>query len=297
MNYIHLKARAKINIALDVLSKRSDGYHNIKMIMQTLHLNDAIQIKKNYSSTNINLTCNLKWLPINEKNLVYKAAYYLKETYKIHGGIDIELIKNIPVSAGMAGGSSDCAATLIGIRNLFKLSISNQEILNLGKLFGADVPFCIMRGTALSEGIGEILTPITPHPNVFVLVVKPPINVSTANVFSKLVIDDIVDRPNIELMIKNIQNKNITGICDNFCNVLETVTIKQYPIISDIKEIMIKNNAYGSLMSGSGPSVFGYFSSLTELKNCIYQVKNYNPKIKEIFITSIYNPIIKRNDF
>lgn len=292
MNYIYLKARAKINVGLDVLRKREDNYHEIRTIMQTINLYDNLFIKRNRFTDKIILDCNLNWLPTNEKNLAYKAAQYMKERYNIKDGIYIELQKNIPISAGLAGGSADCAATLIGIRRLFKINIPQKEILKIGKSLGADVPFCILRGTALSENIGDKLTKLPNHPNILVLVVRPTINVSTAGVFNKLDLKNIKERPNIDLIIKHIKSKNIKGITSNFCNVLETVTAEEYPIIKTIKNTMMQNNALGSLMSGSGPSVFGYYKNIIDIKKTIKEIKMVDYRIKEIFITTIYTPKI-----
>ena len=292
-DYIFLKARAKINITLDVLNKREDGYHNLSMIMQTVHLHDVLTIEKNKSGK-IFMTCNLKWLPVDERNLVYKCSIYMKEHYKIKEGFNINLIKNIPVSAGMAGGSSDCAATLVAIRNLFKLSISKNELKKIGKMFGADVPYCINRGTALAEGIGEKITPLKPHPPIFVLIAKPPISISSQEIFTKLDINKITYHPKTDLVINYINEQNINGIANNFHNVLELVTMKENPIIYDLKETMLKNNALGTLMTGSGPSVFGYFNDISSAKSTLNSIKMLHPTVKELFITSIYNPIIKK---
>lgn len=266
MNYMYLKARAKINIFLDVLGKREDGYHELKTIMQTINLYDNIFVKK-IPECELKLKCNLPWLPLDERNLIHKAASLLIKNYNIKDGIFIELTKNIPVAAGLAGGSADCAATLIGIRNIFNLNISNIELMKIGKTLGADVPYCIMRGTALAEGIGEKLKRISPFPNVYVLIVKPPINVSTASVFKKLDDKVVNTHPNIQNMIKNIEYNDINKISHKLYNVLETVTIEDYPIIAEIKNSMINYGAIGSLMSGSGPTVFGFYKSK---KSCLH---------------------------
>jgi 4-diphosphocytidyl-2-C-methyl-D-erythritol kinase len=290
MNYIQLKARAKINISLDAIDKREDGFHNLKMIMQTLHLHDTITIKKIYENKII-LDCNLKWLPLNEKNIVYRCAVYMKEQYNIKHGLHISLQKNIPVSAGMAGGSSDCAATLIGIRNLFKLPISKKELEEIGLTFGSDVPYCLVRGTCLAEGRGEILTPLKKHPSTFVLIARPPITVSTQEIFNSLDISKIKNRPKTEVIIDSINRGDINGIANNFCNVLETITIKRHPIIQDIKNTMLENKALGSLMTGSGASVFGYFKYMKDAKIALQKIQLNNPEIKDLYVTSIYNPL------
>ncbi len=287
MDYLKLKARAKINITLDVLGKREDGYHDLSMIMQTINLCDNIFIKKTDNNI-IELKSNLSWLPCDGRNLIYKAADLLKTRYNIKNGIFIELTKNIPVAAGLAGGSTDCAATLVGIRNLFRLPISNDELMIIGKELGADVPYCIMRGTALAEGIGEKLTQLSPFPNCYVLICKPPINVSTPAVFGSLDLSKINKHPDNDKVAKLIKNKDLKGICDNMCNVLENVTVANYPIIEDIKKYMLEKDAVGSMMSGSGPTVFGFYEDYEKALNALKFIR-YKTKIREIYITTIYN--------
>lgn len=287
MNGIKLYARAKINLAIDVLNKMNNGYHNLKMILQTINLFDNIYISKSFCNS-ISLRTNLHWLPTDSRNLVFKTAQYLRETYDIKYGININLFKRIPVSAGLAGGSTDCASTLIGIRNLFKLPISNEELLIIGKRLGADVPFCLKRGTALAENIGEKLTPLATFPYCYILIAKPPINVSTASIFENLNLENIKERPDIEKIIYYLEKQDLNGISNNLCNVLENVTINKYPIIERIKEIMIKNGALGSLMSGSGSSVFGIYTSKKNVLLSIKELK-YKYRINDIFITTPFN--------
>lgn len=287
MNYVKLYARAKINPALNVIKKLDNGYHSIETIMQSINLVDTIRIEKT-DVDNIILTTNLLWLPTDRRNLVYKTAQLLKQTYNIKEGIKINLFKRIPISAGLAGGSTDCAAALIGIRNLFKLPISNEELFNISKSLGADVPFCLMRGTALAKGIGEKLTPLPPFPPCYILIVKPPVSVSTSSVFENLSLENIKARPDIEKIIYCLKTQNLIELCNNMCNVLETVTIKRHPIIEKIKDIMVKKGAMGSLMSGSGSSVFGIFLSK---KSAVFASKEIQSKynIKDIFITKPFN--------
>lgn len=287
MKQIKLNARGKINITLDVIRKREDGYHDLSMIMQTVNLCDNLSIKIT-NSGNIEMTSNYSWLPCDERNLVYKAAALMKEKYDIKEGISLHLDKNIPVAAGMAGGSSDCAATLIGIRNLLKINASDNELMALGKTLGADVPYCILRGTALAEGIGEKLTQLPPFPDTTLLIAKPPINVSTATVFGSLDLSKVDKHPDNKKMIELIKNKDLQGICDNMCNVLESVTVKNYPIIDTIKKAMIKNGAIGSLMSGSGPTVFGFFENYDMALNALKYIRSKH-HIREIYITTVFN--------
>lgn len=290
MEQVKLFARAKINPALDVIGKLDNGYHSIKTIMQTVSLFDTIHILKT-ESNKIELTSNLSWLPNDSRNLVYKTAEYFKKNYNIKKGININLTKNIPISAGLAGGSTDCAATLIGIRNLFKLPISNEELFKIGKELGADVPFCLLRGTALAEGIGDKLTPLHYFPYCYIVIAKPSFSVSTESVFKDLDINNIKKRPDIEKIIHYLKKEDLKGICNNLVNVLEEVTIQRHPVIEKIKHTMIKNGALGSLMSGSGSSVFGIFSSK---KSAIYAIKEIKFKynIKDMFLTIPFNNFI-----
>lgn len=287
MERIKLFAKAKINLALDVVERLDNGYHNLEMIMQTIGLSDTIEIKKTFTN-DIKLKTNVYWLPTDYTNLVYKAAKYLKDEYNIKYGIHIELNKKIPSCAGLGGGSADCAATLIGIRNLFGLKISNNKLLDISKNFGADVPFCLKRGTCLAEGIGEKLTPLNKMPNCYILVVKPNINISTSVIFENLDLSKIKERPDIEKIIYYIDKNDIEGVSKNLCNVLESVSIEKYPIIKQIKENMLENGALGSLMSGSGSAVFGIFKNKKQMaiaKNNIERTLN----IKEVFTTKPFN--------
>lgn len=286
MDHIKLRSRAKINPALDVLGKREDGYHDLKMVMQSINLCDTLFIKK--QAQGITLKTNLSWLPTDNRNLVYRAAEILTNRYNIKSGINIVLEKNIPVAAGLAGGSSNCASALIGIRNLFHLPISMSELMAIGKELGADVPYCIMRGTALAEGIGEVLTPLPPFPKAFVLLAKPPISVSTATIFNSLNISAITKRPDIDKMVYYLEKGDLQGVCDNMVNVLEEVTIPLYPVIADIKKTMLDFGALGSIMSGSGPTVFGFFENYEQGLVALKHIrKTFN--IKDVFLTTVFN--------
>ena len=287
MDNINLKARAKINISLDVLEKREDGYHDLSMIMQSVNLCDDIFIKKT-KEDGITLKTNISWLPTDGRNLIYRAASEMVSRYDIKSGLYISLKKVIPVCAGMAGGSTDCAATLIGIRNLFHLDIPMDELMALGKELGADVPFCIMRGTALAEGIGEKLTRVAPFPKCSILIVKPPVNVSTANVFKSFVPEKVTARPDNEKLMYYIKNGELKNICENMCNVLESVTIEQYPVLADIKSFMLEKGALGSLMSGSGPTVFGIYTTYSSALSTLKAVKE-KFGIKECYVTNAFN--------
>ena len=258
MNSCNLKAYAKINLGLDVIGKREDGYHEVRMLMQTINLYDRLFIKE-IEKDAIIIKTNKHFLPVNESNIIYKAAIIMKETFGIPGGLFFELKKNIPVAAGMAGGSADAAATFVGLNNMFRLGQPMSRLMELGVKAGADVPYCIMRGTALAEGIGEKLTPLDPLPECHILVAKPPVNVSTAAVYKRLVIEEVV-HPDIDGMIESLSRGDLSGVTSRFGNVLAQVTEPDYPIITEYKDLMREMGAENALMSGSGPTVFGIFT-------------------------------------
>ena len=276
MGYISLKSRAKINLSIDVLGKRSDGYHLVEMIMQTIDLYDYVNIK-DMDSNNINIKSNNENIPLNESNIVYKAAKLIKDKFNIDKGLDIYIKKNIPVAAGMAGGSSNGAAILVGLNEMWKLNMSEQELMDLGLKLGADVPFCIKGGAALAQGIGEKLTKIKGLEKVFILVCKPNIFVSTAEVYKSLDMNNIAKRPNNKFLISCLESQEIDLLAKNMVNVLESVTSRNYEDINKIEDIMIKYGALGSMMSGSGPTVFGLFDEY-EKAECArkYLKQQYN---------------------
>lgn len=255
------KAYGKINIGLDVLRKRNDGYHEVKMIMQTVSLYDRITITPNTDNSDIVLETNLSFLPTNDSNIVYKAAKLLKDEYNIKEGLLIKLEKHIPVAAGMAGGSTDAATTLELLNTMFSFGLSKEELMKRAVTLGADVPYCILKGTALSEGIGEILTPLTPLMPCSILIVKPPIYVSTKFVYENLKVDDLDSHPDIDGLRQAIDAGDVHTMAHKMANVLETVTEDNYPVISSIKQLMLEHGAVSSLMSGSGPTVFGIYDN------------------------------------
>lgn len=259
LNNLSLKAYAKVNLGLDVLRRREDGYHDLRMIMQTIKLYDNINMER-IPEDEIRLTCNLHYLPTDERNLVYKAVKLMKETYGITEGVKVDIEKHIPVAAGMAGGSTDAAAAFVGMNQLFDLHVSQDELMKLGVTLGADIPYCIMRGTALSEGIGEILTQLPPLPGCWILVAKPEFSMSTKFVYEHLVLDENTVHPDIDGMIDAIRKNDLAGITDRLGNVLESVTGEHFPEIGKIKALMMKQGAMGALMSGSGSTVFGIFA-------------------------------------
>ena len=289
MNSIRLKAYAKINLGLDVLRKREDGYHEVRMIMQSIGLYDKVTIFRTNNNA-ITVRTNLNYLPTDENNLVYKAAALIKNEYHITQGLNIILEKKIPVAAGLAGGSSDAAATLFGLNRLFDLKLTKDELLRLGLSLGADVPYCILRGTALSEGIGEILTPLPPFPSCHVLIVKPGINVSTKFVYEHLCLDENTIHPDINKIISATRENDLLEAVSHFGNVLESVTIKEYPIIGEIKNAMLSLGAITSLMSGSGPTVFGLFDDKKDAEKAFYHFKTGNLG-KQVFLTDFYQPL------
>ncbi|MBQ1793112.1 MAG: 4-(cytidine 5'-diphospho)-2-C-methyl-D-erythritol kinase [Peptostreptococcaceae bacterium] len=277
MNSISLKSRAKINLSIDVIGKREDGYHIVEMIMQTIDLYDDIKLKE-LEEDNITIKSECSYIPLNEDNIVYKAAKLIKEKMDIKKGIEIFIKKNIPVAAGMAGGSSNAAAVLVGLNELWKLGLSKDELRDLGLKLGADVPFCIEGGTALAEGIGEKLTYIKGiNKDVNILVCKPDIFVSTKEVYQSLDIKNIEKRPDNKLLIEKLKNDDIVSVSNNMVNVLEEVTSKKYSDIKVIENIIAKNGAMGTMMSGSGPTVFGFFDNEEKAKRArVELLENYS---------------------
>lgn len=287
MDEISLKALAKINLGLDVLGKREDGYHEVRMVMQTIHLYDRVEIKKT-RSPHIHVETNLYYLPVNEDNLVYRAAKLMKDEFQIKEGVRIVLQKFIPVAAGLAGGSSDAAAVLVGMNRIFNLGLKQNKLMELGLKIGADVPFCIMRGTALAEGIGEKLTALPPMPKCPVLIAKPAISVSTKAVYEGLKLYDGMEHPDIDGVMEGIQQKDLKGVASHMGNILETVTIPLYPVIEDIKKLMLENGALNAMMSGSGPTVFGLFPNEKEIRRA-YEALKQSGLAKNVYTSDIHN--------
>ena len=258
MRELKLKAKAKINLGLDVVRKREDGYHEVRMIMQMINLYDKITLRKK-TEPGITVTANLSYLPVNEDNLVYRAAKLLMDEFQVDGGLEIELQKYIPVAAGMAGGSTDAAAVMVGVNRIFQLGLNKKQLMERGVKIGADVPFCIMRGTALAEGIGEELTPLPAIPHCSLVIAKPKIHVSTKFVYGNLKVGELTEHPDIDGQVQALRENNLEQLVTRMGNVLETVTIPAYPVIDEIKHTMMKYGAMGAMMSGSGPTVFGIF--------------------------------------
>ena len=292
IKHLSLKAYGKINLGLDVLRRREDGYHDVRMIMQTVGIFDRVDLIWK-EEPGIQVETNLYYLPTNENNLVYKAAKLLMDEFQVQEGLLVRLRKFIPVAAGMAGGSSDAAAVLFGVNKMFRLGLTTEELMQRGVKIGADVPYCILRGTALSEGIGEVLTSLPPVPQCQVLVAKPGINVSTKFVYENLHANDLrpEQHPDIDGMIRAIKAQDLQGIADKLGNVLETVTGKEYPVIQEIKDKMLEFGAIGSLMSGSGPTVFGLFTNPKAAQQA-YEELRYGESsglAKQVYLTNFYN--------
>ncbi|MCR5580441.1 MAG: 4-(cytidine 5'-diphospho)-2-C-methyl-D-erythritol kinase [Pseudobutyrivibrio sp.] len=288
MDSINLKALGKINIGLDVTGVRADGYHEVRMIMQTVNLFDKVTITKSKDSS-VTMSTNLRFLPINDDNLCIKAAKLLLDEFHINTGVHIDLEKHIPVAAGMAGGSTDAAAVLFGINKIFNLKLNSKDLMERGVKLGADVPYCVMRGTALAEGIGEVLTPLNPMVKCPVLIAKPGISVSTKQVYESLdACFDRVKHPDIDQLISDIDAKDLQGICDHMGNVLEEVTIPLHPIIADIKAHMMEHGAVGAMMSGSGPTVFGFFRDNKTAK-AAKEALTETGMVKQLYLTTLYN--------
>ena len=285
---MRLRALAKINLGLDILRKREDGYHEVRMIMQTIQMYDVLEMKR-VRKPGISLSVNYSYIPNDERNLVYKAAKLLMDEFQVKGGVDIHLEKFIPVAAGMAGGSSDAAAALVGINRMFQLGLTKRQLMERGVQIGADVPYCVMRGTALAEGIGEKLTSLPGVPMCYVLIGKPGINVSTKFVYGNLHLDEVTDHPDIDGMVQAIRNHDLYGITDRMGNVLESVTCPAYPVIDELKAQMMKNGAVNAMMSGSGPTVFGIFDDPDKAEFARDQLK-ISGLSKQTFLTTVSKP-------
>lgn len=287
MYEMRLRALAKINLGLDVLRRREDGYHEVRMVMQTLKMYDKISIRK-MKEPGIRLKSNLFYVPENENNLAYCAAKMLSDEFQLEQGIFIDLQKFIPVAAGMAGGSSDAAAVLYGVNRMFQLNLSKRQLMERGVKIGADVPYCIMRGTVLAEGIGEKLTPLPPMPSCKVVVAKPQISVSTKFVYENLKLGEVAAHPDIDILLAGIREGDLHKVAANMGNVLETVTIPNYPVIAQIREEMMRRGALNAMMSGSGPTVFGLFDD-DELAERAYSELREGSLARQVYLTGIFN--------
>ena len=284
---MRLRALAKINLGLDVVGKRDDGYHEVRMIMQTIQMYDVLEIEKK-KEPGIVLTTNIPYVPTDERNLVYKAAKMLMDEFKIKDGVNIYINKRIPIAGGMAGGSSDCATTLMGINQLFELGLSKEELMERGVKLGADVPYCVLGGTAIARGIGEVLTPLPAPADCHVIIAKPPVSVSTAYVYGHIKPLEITKRPDIEAMAQSIKDGDLKKMASLIYNVMEDVTVGEYPIISEIKQVMLDNGALNSIMSGSGPTVFGLFDDKEKAQQCVKTLEEKG-LTQQLYLTKFHN--------
>ena len=287
MEKMELRALGKINLGLDVLGRRENGYHDVRMVMQTVYLYDLITLKKK-EEPGIELTTNLSFLPVNENNLAYRAAKLLMDEFGLPGGLLIRLEKHIPVAAGMAGGSSNAAAVLYGMNRLFSLGLTEKELMERGVTLGADVPYCILRGTVLAEGIGEILTPLPPMPRCQILLAKPPVNVSTRMVYEKLDACQIVNHPDIDGLIRGLQDQDLGKVASSMGNVLEEVTIGEYPVIDEIKRIIRESGALNAMISGSGPTVLGIYADPAKARAAAARIREQK-LAKQVYVTNVHN--------
>lgn len=283
MDIVRRKAYAKINLGLDVIRRREDGYHEVKMIMQNIGIHDELTFRK--QAEGITLKIDRVDLPTDGNNLIYKTAKLIKEEYGITEGVRIDLKKRIPVAAGLAGGSTDAAAVFWGMNELFGLGMTQEKMCELGVRIGADVPYCIMGGTAIAEGIGEKLTPLPDAPNAVVLIAKPDINVSTKDVYQNLNVPELKVHPDIDGMIKAIIRHDLDGVIERMDNVLENVTVRMHPVIDEIKAFMRANGAARAMMSGSGPTVFGIYTDQAKAADAYMKLKETG-LAKDIFVTT-----------
>ena len=286
-NTVTLKALAKINLGLDVLGRRENGYHDVRMVMQTIYLYDNVTMEKT-EEAGIQLECNLFYLPVDESNIAYKAAKLLMDEFDIKEGVHIVLDKHIPVAAGLAGGSANAAAVLVGMNRLFSLGLTQEELMERGVSLGADVPYCVMRGTVLAEGIGEVLTPLPPLPKCCVLIAKPGISVSTKTVYEKLDSQEIEEHPDIDGILEGLKQEDLLKVASSMGNVLETVTIGDYPVIEQIKDVMKEAGALNAMMSGSGPTVLGIFDDRSKAKFAQQRIRELQIA-KQVYIANVHN--------
>ena len=243
---LKVEGKAKINLTLDILGKRPDGYHEVAMIMQSLALHDTVTLEK--MREGIDLSLNLAWMKPDESNLAWKAAALIQERCGVKGGVRMHLTKRIPVAAGLAGGSADAAAVLRGMDKLYGLGLSDEELCSLGAELGSDIPFCLMGGTMLATGRGEVLTRLADMPETWVVLAK----------------QGAERHPDNALVEEKIIAQDLKAMAPLLCNVLESVTIKKYEVIERYKKLMVEKGALVSMMSGSGPTVFGLAAKKSE---------------------------------
>lgn len=283
MTKVYEKAPAKINLCLDVLRKREDGYHDVEMVMTMVDLADRLEMSELPRDTII-ISSQAGYIPLDEKNLAFQAARLIKERYGVTRGVYIHLDKKIPVAAGLAGGSSDAAATLRGLNRLWGLGLTNTELEALGAELGSDVPFCVRGGTVLATGRGEVLTDAPAPPQCWVVLAKPPIHVSTAEVYRRLQVDRISERPSAGRMLEALRRRDVRDMCSAMGNVLEEVTFRLHPEVRQIKELMLRLGAEGALMSGSGPTVFGVVEKEAKVARIYNGLRGF---CKQVFVARL----------
>lgn len=291
MNQITLRANAKINLFLNVLDKRPDGYHNIETIYQSISLHDTITLRK-LGHGEIKLQCNIPDLPTDERNIVHKAVKLMVAETNTNYGVDIQIIKRIPIGAGLAGGSADAGATLVGLNELWDIGFSQEKLLELGEKLGADVPFCIVGGTCLGKGKGEKITKLNSLPSLPVVIANPGFQVSTAWAYEN--IDNLgltETTKNANILIDKINQKDLSNISDSLFNIFEIVVFQKYPILSELKDCLSKNGVLGSLMTGSGPTVFALVKDVSTATNLC---KEASKLVEYCIVTRISDSSIQR---
>ena len=264
VDFMLVRANAKINLSLDIVGKREDGYHLLEMIMQSIDLHDDVTLEE--TEEGILLTCDKKYIPADSRNIAYKAAELIKETYGITKGVSIRINKNIPVSAGLAGGSTDAAAVLKGMNELFNLKIGQKELMAIGLRLGADVPFCLTGGTCLCKGIGEVIEVLEPFQGHIILLVKPPFGISTKEAYGSFRLDKIKKHVETEKLISAMKRSDLTLMNYHMRNLLENVILAKHPMLKNIKQTLIRLGAKTSLMSGSGPTIYGIFDDMEKAR-------------------------------
>lgn len=275
-----MKAYAKINISLDIIGKQENGYHLLEMVMQTVDLYDELTIE--VTEKGISLDCNLDYIPKDSKNIAYKAAHAMLERFHIDKGVHITILKRIPVAAGLAGGSTNAAAVIKGMNELFNLGLGREEMMKIGLTLGADVPYCIVGGTALCTGVGEIVTPLAPFSGVTVLLVKPAFGVSTRDAYMGFALDKVKKHVETTKLIRAMEKRQIKSVAYYMRNLLENVTLRKHPILKTVKYHMMEQGAVGTLMSGSGPTVFGIFEDDVLAENA---ARIFREKYREVYLT------------
>ncbi|TFE01949.1 4-(cytidine 5'-diphospho)-2-C-methyl-D-erythritol kinase [Jeotgalibacillus sp. R-1-5s-1] len=284
-----VKAPAKINLSLDVLHKRPDGFHEVEMVMTTVDLADRIELHE-VKGTRIQIVSHDRFVPSDQRNLAYKAAEKLQKKYQVNKGVEITIHKQIPVAAGLAGGSSDAAATLKGLNKLWDLGLSADELAEVGTEIGSDVAFCIYGGTALATGRGEKIEELPAPPKCWVVLAKPSIGVSTADIYQNLKLDK-ADHPDTKAMVQAIHDQDYDGICQNLGNALESVTLNLYPEVRQIKEQMHRFGADAVLMSGSGPTVFGLVQYESKVPRVVNGLRGFCDQVFAVRILGARDPL------